>query len=327
MQGANTLEDNLKPFAEELRKLAEVREVSASDYLPVTGSKRDGNPFWKNGKTKEEAAAGGQKWPVDYDYIRTLGISILEGRDFSRDIASDSAAAIINRSMARALGLDDAVGEIITNGWQTFHVIGVVEDFNFQSMKEKVGPLCLVLNPYGSSVVAVKLGGDQVRNSIASVQKTWDSFAPDQPFRYTFLDESYARMYDDVARTGRIFTVFAVLAIFIACLGLFALSAFVTEQRVKEIGIRKVLGASSAGIVQLLSADYIRLVVVAVLIASPLAWWGMNRWLEDFAYRVDVQWWMFVAAGSAAVMIALLAVCGQAVRAAVANPVESLRAE
>lgn len=327
VQGANTLEENLKPFADELRKLADVRAVSTSDYLPVAGSKRDGNPFWRNGRTKEDAAVGGQKWPVDYDYIRTLGISILKGRDFSRDMASDSAAAIINRSMATALGLDDAVGEIITNGWQTFHVIGIAEDFNFQSMKEKVGPLCLVLNPYGSSVVAVKLGGEQVRNSLASVEKTWDSFAPDQPFRYTFLDESYARMYDDVARTGRIFTVFAVLAIFIACLGLFALSAFVTEQRVKEIGIRKVLGASPAGILQLLSADYIRLVAVAVLVASPLAWWGMNRWLEDFAYRVEVRWWMFATAGLAAVVIALLAVCGQAARAAVTNPVDSLRAE
>lgn len=327
VQGANTLQENLKPFKEELRKLTGVKEVSASDYLPVTGSKRDGNPFWKNGKTKEEAAIGGQKWPVDYDYVQTLGISIVEGRNFSRDMASDSAATIINQSMAKALGLDKPIGQVITNGWETFSVIGVAEDFNFQSMKEKVGPLCLILSRYSSSVVAVKLEGDQVRSSIASVQKTWDVFAPDQPFRYTFLDESYARMYEDVARTGKIFTVFAVLAIFIACLGLFALSAFATEQRVKEIGIRKVLGASSAGIVQLLSGDYIKLVVIAILIASPLAWWGMNKWLEDFAYRTDIQWWMFAVAGLAAVAIALLAVCGQAIRAALANPVESLRNE
>lgn len=327
VQGANTLGENLKPFKEELGKLAGVKEASASDYLPVAASKRDGNPFWKNGKTKEEAAVGAQKWPVDYDYIRTLGISVVEGRDFSRDMASDSAATIINRSMAKALGLDNPIGQVITNGWQTFNVIGVAEDFNFESMREKVGPLCLVLNRYGSSVVAVKLEGGHIRNSVASVQKTWDTFIPDQPFRYTFLDESYVRMYDDVARTGKIFTVFAVLAIFIACLGLFALSAFMTAQRVREIGIRKVLGASSAGIVQLLSGDYIKQVAIAVLIASPLAWWGMSRWLEDFAYRIDIQWWMFAAAGSAAVMIALLAVSGQAVRAALANPVESLRNE
>lgn len=327
VQGANTLGENLKPFKEELGKLTTVKNVSASDYLPVAGSKRDGNAFWKNGRTNEDVAVGAQKWPVDYDYIRTLGISIVEGRDFSRDMASDSAATIINRSMAKALGLENPVGQVITNGWQTFNVIGVAEDFNFESMREKVRPLCMELNRYGSSVVAVKLEGGQIRNSVASVRKTWNTFIPDQPFRYTFLDASYARMYDDVARTGRIFTVFAVLAIFIACLGLFALSAFMAEQRVKEIGIRKVLGASSAGIVQLLSGDYIKLVAIAVLIASPLAWWGMSRWLENFAYRIDMQWWMFVVAGSAAVMIALLAVSGQAIRAALANPVESLRNE
>ena len=166
-----------------------------------------------------------------------------------------------------------------------------------------------------------------MKGTLLSITATWKQFAPDQPIRYTFLDESYAAMYADVQRTGHIFTTFAVLAIVIACLGLFALSAFMAEQRSKEIGIRKVLGASVSGITTLLSFNFVKLVALAILIASPIAWWGMNKWLQGFVYHQPVQWWIFAAAGLVAILIALITVSFQAIKAAIANPVKSLRSE
>jgi putative ABC transport system permease protein len=177
------------------------------------------------------------------------------------------------------------------------------------------------------SMMTVKFSGSNVQNVVADVSAVWKKFAPDQPIRYSFLDEEFASTYADVIRTGNIFTGFAILAIIIACLGLFALSAFMAEQRSKEIGIRKVLGARVQGITALLSMDFVKLVVLAILIASPLAWWGMNKWLQQFAYKVPISWWIFVVAGGGAILIALITVSFQSVRAALANPVKSLRSE
>jgi putative ABC transport system permease protein len=175
--------------------------------------------------------------------------------------------------------------------------------------------------------MTIKFRGGDVPHTIASVSALWKKYSPDQAIRYTFLDQEFANMYADVIRTGSIFTSFAVLAIIIACLGLFALSAFMAEQRSKEIGIRKVLGASVQGITTLLSGDFIKLVLLAILIASPIAWWGMNKWLQDFAYQIDISWWIFAAAGLGAILIALLTVSFQSIKAALANPVKSLRSE
>ena len=166
-----------------------------------------------------------------------------------------------------------------------------------------------------------------MKNTLQSITATWKQFAPDQPIRYTFMDESFANMYADVTRMGHIFTTFAILAIIIACLGLFALSAFMAEQRSKEIGIRKVLGASVSGITTLLSLDFVKLVAIAILIASPIAWWAMGKWLQGFAYPVPVQWWIFASAGFAAILIALITVSFQSIKAALMNPVRSLKAE
>jgi putative ABC transport system permease protein len=176
-------------------------------------------------------------------------------------------------------------------------------------------------------MMTVKFSGSDARNTIADVSALWKKFSPDQPIRYTFLDDQFARMYADVVRTGNIFTSFALLAIMIACLGLFALSAFMAEQRRKEIGIRKVLGASVQSINTLLSMDFLKLVLMAILIASPVAWWVMNKWLQNFAYRISVSWWIFATAGFGALLIALLTVSFQSVKAALANPVKSLRSE
>jgi putative ABC transport system permease protein len=206
-------------------------------------------------------------------------------------------------------------------------VIGVIADFNFETMRQDITPLCFVLGNYNTSIISVKMSGADAKDVISYVSNVWKSFSPNQPFRYTFLDESFTSMYADVQRTGSIFTSFAVLAIIIACLGLFALSAFMGEQRNKEIGIRKVLGASISGITAMLSKDFVKLVLISIVIASPLAYWVMTKWLQDFAYRIAITWWMIAVAGIAALVIALITISFQSIKAAIANPVKSLRAE
>jgi putative ABC transport system permease protein len=328
LQGTNTLGDkNIKSFKNELSKLASVKSVSISDYLPVAGANRNGNPFFIDGRMKLDAEVSGQLWQIDDTYLKTLGMKLVEGRNFSYNMSDDTAGktVIINQTLAKRLNLKHPIGARITNG-QTFTVIGVVEDFNFNSMHEQIAPLALHFGMSPSSV-NVKVQGADLKSTLQSITATWKQFAPDQPVRYTFLDESYANMYADVTRMGNIFTTFAILAIVIACLGLFALSAFMAEQRSKEIGIRKVLGASVSGITTLLSFNFVKLVALAILIASPIAWWGMNKWLQGFAYHQPVQWWVFVSAGLAAIMIALITVSFQAIKAAIANPVKSLRSE
>jgi len=327
LQGTNTLGRRIKTFQEELEKLPQVKSAAVSDYLPVRmeGVKRNGNSFWQDGKQLETASVPGQFWETDEHFIPTLGMKIVAGRNFRKDMATDSQSVIINQKLATDLGLKHPIGAKITNG-TTFTVIGVVENFNFESLKDQVGGLCMNLSN-STNMLSIKLKGTETASAIPAITALWKKFSPDQAIRYTFLDEGYAHMYADVQRSGNIFSSFAVLAIFIACLGLFGLAAFTTEQRTKEIGIRKVLGASVKGIVQLLSKDFIRLVFVAIVIASPLAWWAMNNWLEDFAYRITIEWWVFVLAGLLALAIALFTVSFQAIKAALANPVDSLRNE
>lgn len=325
IQGANTLDRQQTSFKNELLQLPDVQNVTISDYLPVTGTTRDFNTFWREGKSQEEKGISAQRWRVDDDYISTLGMKLLEGRNFMEEMASDSQAIIINQAMVRELGLKHPVGERIMN-WSAYTVIGVVEDFNFESMKGKIEPLCLVRGN-GGSIVAVKIKSGNMHEIIQEVTTTWKKFMPNQPIRYTFLDERYARMYDDVQRTGSIFAGFAILAVFIACLGLFALSAFMVEQRNKEISIRLVLGASIRNIFQLLTGNFVKLVLISFCIATPLAWLMMKQWLEDYAYRIPITWDVFVLAGLVAILIALLTISYQSVRAALVNPSATLRSE
>ncbi|MCR8559398.1 ABC transporter permease [Mucilaginibacter sp. BJC16-A38] len=328
LQGTNTLgNQNIKNFKAELGKIAAVKSASISDYLPINGTARNGNAFFKEGREKIDPPVLGQIWQVDDTYLATLGIKLIEGRNFSYGMADDTAgrSIIINENMIKKLGLKNPVGaRIYDDGIYT--VIGVVQDFNFESMRGEMSPLVLHFG-LSTAIMTVKLRGGEVQNAIAIVSALWKKYSPNQPIRYTFLDEEFANMYADVTRTGKIFTSFAVLAIIIACLGLFALSAFMAEQRSKEIGIRKVLGASVQGITTLLSVDFIKLVLLAILIASPVAWWAMYKWLQNFAYRVTISWWMFAIAGLGAILIALITVSFQSIKAALANPVKSLRSE
>jgi putative ABC transport system permease protein len=326
LQGANTLGDNnVKNLKTSLLKLPQVQNVSVSDYLPIEGTKRNGNTFWMNGKQNTEQGVDCQHWVVDEDYLNTLGINMVAGRNFSPQMRSDSNAVVINQTLVKKLNLKNPIGALISNGY-TYRVVGVVQDFNFESLRSEVGALVLQLGN-SPSIISVKMHTGDVRGTIASISSIWKTISPAQPIRYTFLDESFAAMYADVQRMAGIFTSFASLAIVIACLGLFGLSAFMAEQRSKEIGIRKVLGASIGSITALVSKDFIRLVFIAIVIATPVAWWGMNNWLQEFAYRAPISAWVFVLAGASAVLIALVTVSFQSIKAALMNPVKAIRAE
>jgi len=327
IQGADLLNGQLDAFKDDLRKQSFVKHVSVSDFLPISDGKRNGNEFWNEGKTREEAGTSNtQLWQVDDAYLQTMGIHLIDGRNFSRDIASDSQAVVINRSLATMLHLNEPIGKRITNGGDIFTIIGVVEDFHYESLRENIGGLAMMLGN-SPSVVSVKVKAGQMSNVVPALTAIWKKYAPAQPIRYAFLDQRFADMYADVRRTGQIFTGFAILAIIIACLGLFALSSFMAEQRRKEIGVRKVLGASSTSITTLLSKDFIKLVGLSFLIASPIAWWAMTKWLQDFTYRISIGWWVFALAALVTLVIALLTVSSQAIKAAWTNPVKSLRSE
>jgi putative ABC transport system permease protein len=326
LQSTHTLGDQVTSFKNELLKLSQVKSVSISDYLPVSGTKRNGNSMYNEGKTTEEAGLGSQVWVVDHDYLKTMGIKLLKGRNFSPDFAGDSMAAVINQTLADRLGIKEPDGRRITNGWEFFTVVGIVEDFNFESMRQKINGL--VFRPGTSpSIVSVKMSGADMSQAIPAITSIWKKFSPNQSIRYSFLDEKFASMYTDVQRMQQIFTSFAILAIIIACLGLFALSAFMAEQRRKEISIRKVLGATVAQVTSLLSKDFVRLVLIALVIACPIAWWAMNKWLQDFVYKTEVNWWIFAGAGVTVIVIALTTVSFQAIAAALRNPAKSLRSE
>ena len=326
LHGANTIDDQVTSLKNELVKLPDVKSVSVSDYLPISGTKRNGNAFWNEGKKTIDPAVHGQFWQIDYDYFNTMGMKIVKGRNFSIDMPTDSKAAIINQTLANELGLTDPIGKRIMNGNQTYTVIGVVEDFNYESMKQEIRGMCMVLGN-SPNIVSVKVKASDMSRTIQSIVGVWEKFSPNQPIRYTFLDESFAKMYADVQRMGQIFSTFALLAIIIACLGLLALSSFMTAQRTKEIGIRKVLGASTSNVTFILSKKFLLLVVLSNIIAWPIAYYFMNEWLQDFAYRINISWWMFALSGGIALIIAMTTVSFQAIKAAIANPIESLRYE
>ena len=243
---------------------------------------------------------------------------------------------IVNETAAKLLGFKNPLNETLyrpsgyaSNGGFTskpFHIIGVVKDFNFNSMHDKVGPLIIELNENWGRI-AMRINTKNIPALISEVESKWNSMGPGQPFSYSFLDADFNKIYNAEQRTGKLFITFAVFAIFIACLGLFGLVTYAAEQRIKEIGVRKVLGASISEIVAMISKDFIKLVLIAFVIAFPVAWWMMNKWLQSFAYRINISWWVFALAGVLTIAIALITVSFQAIKAAMANPVKSLRSE
>jgi putative ABC transport system permease protein len=320
------LRDQTASFKNELLRLPVVKNVSVSDFLPVANTKRNDNTFWKEGHLREDRGISTQHWMVDENYIPTLGMKLIAGRNFSKDMHTDSAATIINKAMADKLDYANPIGQMVTNGGVHLTIIGVVDNFYFESIKQQVNPLLMVPGN-SNSIISVKVNAADMKQALASIDKVWKDFLPNQTMRYDFLDQSYAAMYADVARMQYIFTGFAILAIIVACLGLFALAAFMAEQRSKEISIRKVLGASVANLFALLTGNFIKLICISLIIAIPLSWILMHKWLQDYAYRINITWNLFAIAGITVILIALLTICFQAIKAAVANPVDSLRSE
>jgi putative ABC transport system permease protein len=269
---------------------------------------------------------------IDDRYLKTYGIGLVAGRNFTvreAELAWEkSAKLMVNETAARQLGFASpakAAGQVINWG-QPYEIVGVVKDYHHQGLREAIGPM--IFMPRRSAAnLTIQLTTDQIGRKIAELEKLYKASYPGNPFEYYFVDERYNEQYKSELQYGQLFTIASGLAIFIACLGLFGLATFMTEQRNKEIGVRKVLGATTASIVALLSKDFLKLVLVAIVLASPLAWWAMHRWLQDFAYKIDIEWWVFGAAGMLAVGIALLTVSFQSVRAALINPVQSLRSE
>ncbi|HEY1054278.1 MAG TPA: ABC transporter permease [Emticicia sp.] len=328
MPDARLLGTNQMAFQEQLKKDNRVVSASISRMVPGNNNLNGTqiHPVNENGNGVEIHI---DIFNIDYDYMNTLGIKVKQGRAFSKEFSTDSSGVIINESAVRELGWNNKnpIGRsIVRSGNREFKVLGVMQDFNYASVKQKVAPAMMVLGQnYGGMVI--KINTKDVNGFIDHLKKQWDGFNPGGPMEYYFLDEKFAALYASELRTQQIFSAFAVLAIIIASLGLFALSTFMMEQRKKEVGIRKVLGASVSGIVQLLVKDFLMLVLISILIASPLAWYAMNKWLQDFAYKIDLQWWMFALAGVLAIIIALLTVSFQGIKAALMNPVKSLKSE
>ena len=332
VKNAYALDHQSHTFKEEILKLPNVENATVSSYLPTPSSRSD-NSFFPEGQLQQDKGLNMQKWEVDYDFVKTLDLRMKDGRAFDQSFPSDSSGIIINETAAKVLGYANPIGKKIfemenpnTQKQQLYTILGVVKNFHFESLRRNIGALSLVLKPsYG--LVAVRLKGGDYAHTVGQVEKLWKRMAPGQPFNYRFMDEDFDNEYRSEQRVGQIFIIFAAISIIIGCLGLFGLSAYTAERRTKEIGVRKVLGASVSNIVGLLSKDFIKLVLLAILFGSPIAWYAMNRWLQDFAYHIDIAWWMFAAAGFLAIVIALVTISFQSIKAALMNPVRSLRSE
>jgi len=287
-----------------------------------------------------EGTSGGYKWEgkkegddvlfytlgADEDYAKTFQIELKAGRYFLSDFPTDNTAIVINEQAAKVLGFKDPIGrKITTPQGSELSIIGVVKDFHFKSLHYKIEPLIMQLG--GSNTFFIRMRPGHITSTVESVSKTYDSFKPDIPMDFHFLDDDYGNLYRTEKRIGKIFGYFSFLAIIISCLGLIGLSSFMTLRRTKEIGIRKINGAKSIEIFSMLSGEYFIWVMISIVIACPIAWYAMNKWLQNFAYRIDISWWVFILAGFVALFIAFLTVSWQSYKAAGKNPVEALRYE
>jgi len=331
IQHAFELGDHAKIFKQEIKQLPGVTNATLSGYLPVKSSRGTGI-FYKEAVADPKKSLFPQIWSVDEDYISTLGMKIKSGRNFSAQMPSDSNAIVINETAAKFLGFTDPANKIVYRSsggpnptYKPYTIIGMVKDFNFSSLHDNISPVVMQLNTDNSSL-SIKVNTVNIPALLSQIEAKWKDFTPAH-LQYSFMDQDFDAMYRSEQRIGTIFIAFTTLAIVIACLGLFGLAAYAAEQRTKEIGVRKVLGASIMNIASMLSLDFIKLVCISILIASPVAWYLMQKWLQDFAYRINIQWWVIAIAGFAAILIAFITISFQSIKAAIANPVNSLRSE
>jgi putative ABC transport system permease protein len=334
LKGAFFLDKNTEAFKQEVSQLAGVAGVGGTSSAPGDEG-FFGITFRKNGDTETVTGRG---CVVDENYLQTLQMDMMAGRPFRRS-GNDSLSVILNEEAVRQMGLTNPIGKQLTSPDNfaqqggppvTYTVVGVVRNFHFGSLHQRISPL-FVLNDRVfrriNNELVIRIKADEPTAIVSQIERVWKRYLPDQPFHFSFLDTDWSALYQSEQVAQRIFGLFAMLAIFIACMGLLGLAMYVIRLRTKEIGIRKVLGASVPGLVALLSKDFLVLVLVAILIASPIAWYAMSQWLSDFAYRIDMPWWAFGLAGLLAVGIALLTVSFQSIKAALMNPVKSLRSE
>ncbi len=324
--------DQVTVFKEEVAHLGKVQSTTLSSYLP-TPSSRSNSSFFKEGSLEQENAIQMQIWNVDEDYIPTLDMELVAGRNFDEGFGTDSTAVIINEAALPVLGIgaQEALGVRISQNVDSqepeyYTVIGVVKNFHYESLRENIGALCLSMRGSNGNM-AVKLNTTDFSNTIASIEGLWGKIAPGQPFSYRFMDDAFNMVYQSEQRLGKIFIIFTILSLLIAGLGLFGLAAFNAEKRTKEIGVRKVLGASVSQITYKLTIDFLKLVGIAILISLPIGWYAMNQWLQDFSYRISIGWEVFALATLLAVTIAIITVSYQSIKAAIVNPVRSLRTE
>jgi putative ABC transport system permease protein len=317
----------------ELGKNPQIQSVCASAYYPGIFNPSD-MPLYKEGLTMNDSKKVFINY-VDENFLQTLDIKPVKGRFFSNEFPGDTNNRIILNEMAvNKLGFSsaqDAVGKNALIDWQgetlKFEIIGVTKDFHFQDLHLPIEPYGFRLMKSQYTYLIAHAKGSDIGKTLRSIETSWHKLNPDEPFEYSFLDDDFAKNYVAEDRLSSIVSYFTIIAILISCLGLFGLATFSAEQRTKEIGIRKVLGASVSSIVGLLSKDFLKLVTVAIAVASPIAWYVMNKWLQDFAYRINISWWIFIMAGVVALLIALITVSFKAIKAAIANPVNNLRTE
>jgi len=333
LDGAASLPDSLyqnvfQPFKTELAKIPGVMNVSSS--TSVMGKEI----YWTNSSKRLGGDAKGfvtlYNIGVDYDFIPSFDLKLIAGRNFSKDFPTDQKAVLLNEAAARLLGFNDfnkAVNEKFQSRRDTVTLIGIVSNYHHQGLQKSIDPMIFRLVPNARQAYSLKIKTADMPVAVSAIQKTWGKFFPADPFNYYFLDELFDQQYRADQRFGKIFGLFAFLAIIIACFGLLGLSAYNVLQRTKEIGIRKVLGASVQNVLYILSKDFILLILVAFIIAVPVTWWIMYNWLQDFAYRINIQIWVFAVAGMLAILIALITISFQALKVAIANPVKSLRTE
>jgi putative ABC transport system permease protein len=318
---------HMRPFAEDLRHLSGVQDVSMASNAPGAATYHDWGVWLAGGSAATSTDQANLS--SDEHFIKTMGIELVSGRDFR---AHDSGSVIVNETLVKRLGLQPATApgtRIFAEGPREFVIAGVMKDFNYKSLRDGVSPFMILYDPERDDInqLIVHISSTDYGTMLASIARLWTKDVPSTPFDYTFLDDKVQHQYESEITMSHIIDAFTGMAIVISCLGLFGLAAFSAEQRTKEIGIRKVLGASTGGIIRLLSRDFVRLVAIAFVIATPVAWWAMHQWLQAFVYKVTIAWWMFALAGLSAIVIALCTVSFQAIKAAVVNPVKGLRSE
>jgi putative ABC transport system permease protein len=320
------LHKNITAVREELKKSGAITEISESSSAPTYVDEVDDGFDWK-GKNPSLTGDAGVLY-VSYEFGKTIGWNLKEGRDFSRSFGTDTAAMIVNESMAKFMGIKHPVGETLRWMGKPYQIVGLVHDLLMENPYEPVFRTVFVMSTDPQNIINMRINPQMnAHEAIAKIEPVFKSYNPSQPFEYKFIDEEFARKFGDEERIGKLAASFAVLAIFISCLGLFGMASFMAERREKEIGVRKVLGASVFNLWKLLSREFVILVLISMLIAVPVSWYYLQGWLQHYTYRTAMSWWIFITAGLGALAITILTVSFQAVKAALANPVESLRTE